>query len=95
MKYSLIKLSGEGWEKTFHTPKGVLEELEKWICKDCFLTDSLVVNLNLAEEAYLPDDWNKHSTEEAIGHLLGTPCGCEFTVDDKLMDEIYDFWEYQ
>ena len=33
--FTLIKLSGDGWEKAFNTEQETAEELRKWVCPLC------------------------------------------------------------
>lgn len=72
----LIKISDPGWEKQFPNEIELLAELKKHICGRCY-----------AGENYDDDNSPKIDPDNCtIEELLCTPCGCEFDVQDVLLN---------
>lgn len=95
MRFLLSKLSSPGWDKEFDTELEAVIELRKHICVTCLKGEEYVVGENgepvLVEEAF--PDWfpSKIVDVEYDGELfeckdpmilLGTPCGCEFSLEE-------------
>lgn len=64
---TLIKMSLPDWEKPFASEAEARDELSRWICSGC--------------KADLEKEEGAHALRD-IGHLLGTPCGLEFTIEE-------------
>lgn len=67
MSVTLVKASVPGWEKNFDTEEEARVELLKHICSTC---------LEGYGEFKTPDQGD-------IKSLLGTPCGCEYWLEDS------------
>jgi len=79
MKYLLHKCSTPSWTKEYDSEYDCRQELLRHICKDC-----LEGSINY----YQDGEWVKEDSEDPpnihdIEELLSTPCGCEFSYEEK------------
>lgn len=75
----LIKLSSPGWEKDFPDKQTLVEFLKGCICSSCYEGHTYFNEDGSIFDVDFPIDRNRATLEE----LLGTPCGCEFMVEDE------------
>jgi len=68
MNYTLIKLSGEGFEIQFKYENDLYDELLNYICDNCLI------------EYYDYYDYIPNTYDD----LLSTSCGCEFRVEENI-----------
>lgn len=65
-KYTLIKLSAPGWEKSYTDMLQLKAELAEWVCKSC----------------HKEFETEYGEPPQSILDLLSTACGCEFMFEN-------------
>lgn len=95
-KYKLMKVSAPGWEEDFEDMSKVLVKLLPCICSMCMInnyddmknalekysTEVTAEDINTELECCcISDDYASFSEEDKVNELLGTACGCEYTLE--------------
>ena len=78
----LIKLSAPGWEKDFENEEDLIEELRSNICSLCLYTDES----EYSDPVDVVYDGVLYECRD-LRTLLGTACGCEFTIEEEEDEE--------
>lgn len=77
--FCLTKMSSEGFRLYSESLSEVCTVLFHLTCKDCVRNE-------------LPEDFHELSPEDAIDHLLATPCGAEFMLEYESDDPYLRKW---